>query len=182
MMKKILGIVVCTLVLATCLPATGTIKDDQASNTGIAPRWVREHTIHIKIPRIWIYDCGDNWNNEPGEYSFIIFAIPQFKHAKSWRYEVNDNDPGDPPIEYNFGYIGNITTKRTPVWLVIIAIELDEADNDINTNDIMDWYVVRFNPPRGEYPASAPYSYPLIQWKANPFFWADVQINFYYED
>lgn len=177
MMKKILGIVVCTLVLATCLPVTGTNVDEKKQNGGITPFWNKEHTISIFINKIWVFESSDSGSNEPGEYFFIVFVFPLFKHVKTGIYEVDDEHP---QTSYSFGKIAEFMTKLTPVTIVILAIEDDKGEGIANTNEFMDYTTIRFKPPRGDYPPGSPYSEPPITWKAGKYFEAQISISFHY--
>jgi len=177
MMKKLLGMVVCMLVLATCLPVTATINDNTHPSAGTTPFWNKEHTISIYINKIWVFESGDSGiGKEPGEYFFIIFVFPLFKHVKTKIYEVDDEHPQS---SYNFGKIAEFTTRFTPVTIIILAIEEDKKD-DLNQNEFMDYTNIRFKPPKGDYPPSNPYSEPIVTWKAGQYFEAQISIGFHY--
>ena len=185
MQKKIIGILVCTLVIATCLPVTGTINSDKNIENDqvierdtliVTPIWDDQYTIYINIFKIWVFDCSDTQAEEPAEFFFHIFAFPAFRHIKTNIYEVTDNHP---ETSYDFGLIGSISTHFTPQVIVIQAMEEDKKF-DLNPNDVLGRIVIKLAPPKGEYSPSNPYSEPKIRWKALPYFEADISISFYH--
>lgn len=175
MRKKMLGLFVCMLMLVICVPATGTIDDDKKDSTEVTPFWDPEHVIGIHIDKLYVYDSSDRGDGEePGEYFFKLYAIPQFWHFTTEIFEVDDESPN---IPYHPDKLGSFRTKFTPQILILLAFEEDKA-HDFNQDDFLDWYVIRFKPPKGEYPLSNQY-FEIFEW-VNPFFKAVTKIYFYH--
>jgi hypothetical protein len=175
MKKKILGMFVCMLVIATCLPVTGAIDVKKNPNQDITPFYDREHNINIYINKCWVYECQDEHN--PGEYFFHILVFPAFQYVKTDIYEVDDTHPQS---SHNFGKLASIPVKFTPQFILIVAMEEDKQF-DNNPNDYLGRIIIKLAPPKGDYSPSNPYSLPLVRWNAKPSFEADVAISFHYE-
>jgi len=183
MKKKFIGMFVCMLVLATCLPVTGIIEDEEKPSTEITPSitgvtgiWSKEHVLAIMLDKVYVYDCGDRQGYEPGEYFFKMYAFPSLWHWESDIYEVDDDNP---EIPYNFYHIGAFKTKFTPQIILVLALEEDKKE-DLNFNEFMDWKIFKVNPPRGDYPPNGMYTSDPVVWE-NDYFKAIVKFTFHYE-
>jgi hypothetical protein len=186
MKNKIIGTFVCILLLATCLPVTATINiENITSNNGqfnhkinTMPYYNTPHHLNIFLPRTYIKECGDDGSNEPGEYFFIILAIPQMYHFRTDIYVVSDNHPDDPQ---NLGKLCTMQdVKFTPQRIFIFAFDDDRNDPGmINPTDFLDWTSIRFHPPKGDYTYANRY-HEVFGW-SNIYFQADVEIDFFYQ-
>ena len=141
----------------------------------ILPFWDPEHTASIWIDKIYVYDSGDREAHEPGEYFFKLFAIPQMWHWTTDIYEVGDETP---TIPYNLGKIAAFKTKFTPQWIVILALEDDKDEGIANFNEFLDFTIIKFKPPKGDYPSNDPYM-EIIEWE-NQYFKAVTKVFFSY--
>jgi hypothetical protein len=175
MRKKIIGMFFCMLVIATCLPVTGTIDLDKNTSQGITPFYEKEHNINININKCWVYECQDEHN--PGEYFFHIIVFPAFQYVKTEEYSVDDTHPQS---SHNFGRLASIPVRFTPQFILIIAMEEDQKI-DANPNDYLGRIMIKLAPPKDDYSPSNPYSLPLVRWNAKPSFEADVAISFYHQ-
>lgn len=163
-------------MIATCLPVTGTMDDAKKTSQGSTPFWNPEHVVGIHIDKLYVYDDSDSGDGEePGEYFFKLFAIPQMWHWTTDIYEVGDETP---EIPYHPDKLGAFKTKFTPQIIVIIAMDEDKA-HDLNPNDFLDYKIIRFKPPKGDYPLSNQY-FEIFDW-TNNFFHAVTKIYFYYQ-
>ncbi|KYK24426.1 hypothetical protein AYK25_09780 [Thermoplasmatales archaeon SM1-50] len=176
MKRKIIGIFVCMLILATCLPVTGKIgiENDMVYSS---PFFSNPHNLVIRLRNIYIKECGDDGSNEPGEWYFYIFMLPKFFHWKTDIYSANDNIPDQ---AQHFGKLCNCPGVRfTPQRIFIIAIDDDRSDQGVvNPSEILDWTSIRFAPPKGDYPETNMYE-ETFKW-LNIYFKADVIVQFYY--
>ena len=152
-----------------------TDNEKISSPKEITPIWDREHTTAIWIDKIYVYESGDRELNEPGEYFFKLFSIPQMWHWTTDIYEVGDENP---TVPYNFGKLGAFKTKFTPQWIIIFALEEDKDEGIANFNDFLDWKIITFKPPKGDYPSTDPYM-EIFDWE-NQYFKAVTKVYFSY--
>jgi hypothetical protein len=183
MRKKLIGMFVCMLMLAICLPVTGTMDDDEKPSagtklgtTGVTRFWPKEHILAIEMDKVYVYESGDREAYEPGEYFFKIYAFPSLFHWTTDIYEVGDENPD---IPYNFHHIASIRTKFTPQIILVLALEEDKKE-DLNFNEFMDWKVFKVNIPYGDYPPDGMYTSDPVIWE-NDYFKAVVKFTFHYE-
>jgi len=178
MRKKIVGLLVCTLMIATCLPVTGKIITEQSINDGLHTTgfWKPDHFIDIRLRNIYIKECSDEGVNEPGEFYFYIFMLPKRFHWKTDIYSANDNIPNEPQ------YFGKLCTvpdiKFTPQRIIIVALEDDKGEGIGNFNEFLDWKAITLNPPKGDYPQQNMYE-ETFKW-VNIYFTADILVQFHY--
>lgn len=66
MKRKIIGIFVGMLVLATCLPGAGKIIIENDS-VNCSPIFSNPHNLIIRFRNVYILESGDEGLNEPGE-------------------------------------------------------------------------------------------------------------------
>jgi len=175
MKKKIIGMFVCMLVFATCLPVTATIDDDKNPSEGVTPIYPLDHNINININKCWVSECCDEHN--PGEFYFLILVLPACKFIKTDVYEVDD---GHPQSSHNFGRLASIPVQFTPQFIFIFAFEEDKKE-DLNPDDYLGSISIQFAPPKDDYTPAKPYSHPLVRWDAKPVFEADISISFYHQ-
>ena len=154
---------------------TGTLNNIKKPYRSVIPFWNPEHVVGIHIDKLYVYDSSDRGDGqEPGEYFFKIYAIPQLWHFTTDIYEVDDKTPD---IPYHPDKLGAFKTKFTPQIIIILAFEEDKA-HDLNSNDFLDWIVIRYKPPRGDYPLNNQY-FEIFNW-VNPYFKAVTKIYFYH--
>jgi len=94
MRKKILCIAILMLLITTTTPVIGTSELNQSTQKkeeistaepNPNPFWNPPHWIEVNIDKLYVYDCGDSRDNEPGEYFFSIFSISLIEYkTKAW--------------------------------------------------------------------------------------------------
>lgn len=184
MKKKLLGIFVCVLVIVSISSVTGlktanrNIRGEPPllnNDLDSIPFWDPNHTVSLHIDKIYVYDSGDRNTHDPAELFFRIYSIPKFWLFITDIFLVDDETP---EVPYDLGKLGAFSTKFTPQWILILALEDDEGEGPINFNDFLGWKLIKFKPPKGDYPHNDPYI-EIIQWE-NQHFRAVVKVFFSY--
>jgi hypothetical protein len=188
MKKKIVGILICMLLLLTpVFPVFGVeINSNKISNEKqiicndieSTKIWNRSHTVTIWIDKIYIIESGDREGNEPGEYFFRIYAFPKLWHHVTANYEVSDEHPETP---HDFGKLGAFKTRFTPQFILIISMDDDSNDGVTNFNDFLGWKVFKLKPYKDNFPSSDPYI-DTIKWDNPRYFNAIVKLIYSYDE
>jgi hypothetical protein len=175
-----IGVVV-LLLLATVLPVSGDIQrsrhtaektssKEQIQNR--TPYYEIPHYIGIRCDKIYIYDDSERDSHSPGEFSFKLFSFPRMWHWTTITYELDVS-----PTPYDLGRLGGMEEVHfTPQLIIIIAIELDEGIQ--NPNDLLDWMIIRWNPPKDDY--EWPNQIQEIYTWENNFFKAVIKVYMHY--
>lgn len=179
MRRNIVSVFVCMLLLATAFPAMGTIHggevlEEQGSagcEEDATPFYENGHHVGIRMDKVWVYDDSDPPPKGDGEYYFKMYAIPKIWHMTSTVYEAVED-----PHPHDFGTIGYFDGVHfTPQVIVIIAMEEDVGKIK---DDFLDWIVIVFNPPKGDYKWPDQYE-DIITWE-NTYFKAVVKVYMHY--
>lgn len=166
------------LVLATCLPATGTLNVEQTSEDeythenfrGITPFYPNEHYVGIRIPNLNMSYDSDDGTLGSGEFIFKCYAFPRLWSNTSIVYHMSD----DVTVPHHLSTIAHFDTRFTPQFILILCIEQDDADRD----DFCGYKFLRFNPPKGDY--KWPNQTEIMYTWENYFFKAEIIVFMHY--